>query len=552
MQKILMEIKMDYKKLAELLFPNNKLTVEEIQKKYPKRELSYGAQVTRFAPSPTGYMHLGGFFQALIDWNIAKRSGGVFYLRIEDTDKKREITGASTIILSILGGYGLVPDEYEMKGGVTVGEYGPYYQSERNEIYRAYAKKLVAEGKAFPCFCRKTEGLSDVKEKREKNFALGKIEEKDPCRNLTLEQIEQNLKEGKTFAIRLKSAGDGRRKIHFVDGAKGAMEIQENSMDAILLKDDLTPTYNFAHPIDDTLMGTTVVVRGEEWLPSYPLHAEIFHALGFEQPRYIHTPLIYKLNENGNKNKISKRKHPEADMRFFEKEGYPKEAVVEYLLNLINSNFEIWRKNNPDADIMSFPFDGFKITANTPIFDFVKLNDVSKEIVSHYSANKCYEELLFWAKEYSQENVEYLIKDREFVTKILNIDREKPKPRKDIYKWSMFFELFDYMFGAPKTLEIDESERKNFENVLRAYKKYLTLSSKEKWFENIKKMAEELGYAVDNSDFKKNPEKYKGNVAKVCEYIRIAITGRKNSPDLFEIMTLLGEKEIQKRISAFV
>lgn len=542
---------MDYKKLADLLFADNKLTVEEIEKKYPKRELKDGACVTRFAPSPTGYMHLGGFFQALIDYNIAKRSGGVFMLRIEDTDQKREISGASAIIMGILNEYGFTPDEYELKGGVTVGEYGPYYQSERQEIYKAYAKKLVSEGKAFPCFCKKTEGLKDVKEKREKKFAVGINEDKDPCRNLTLEQIEKYLKEGKKFAIRLKSAGDGTKKIKFHDGAKGDVEIIENSMDAILLKDDLIPTYHFAHAVDDTLMGTTVVVRGEEWLPSYPLHVEIFNALGFKQPKYIHTPLIYKFNEKGNKIKISKRKHPEADMRFFDKEGYDKEAVIEYLINLINSNFETWRAKNPTADIMEFPFDGFKITANTPIFDFVKLNDVSKEIISRYSADRCYADLLAWAREYSLENVDYLVKDKEYVTKILNIDREKPKPRKDIYKWSMFFELYDYMFSDPAHYELDEDKKKDFEKVLREYKKYLNLSSKEVWFENIKKMATELGYATDNKDFKANPDKYKGNVATVCEYIRVAITGRKNSPDLFEIMSLLGEKEVLQRMAEF-
>lgn len=542
---------MDYKKLADLLFADNKLTVEEIEKRYPKRELKNGACVTRFAPSPTGYMHLGGFFQALIDYNIAKRSGGVFMLRIEDTDQKREISGASAIIMGILNEYGFTPDEYELKGGVTIGEYGPYYQSERQEIYKAYAKKLVSEGKAFPCFCKKTEGLKDVKEKREKKFAVGINEDKDPCRNLTLEQIEEYLKEDKKFAIRLKSAGDGTKKIKFHDGAKGDVEIIENSMDAILLKDDLIPTYHFAHAVDDTLMGTTVVVRGEEWLPSYPLHVEIFNALGFKQPKYIHTPLIYKFNEKGNKIKISKRKHPEADMRFFDKEGYDKEAVIEYLTNLINSNFETWRAKNPTADIMEFPFDGFKITANTPIFDFVKLNDVSKEIISRYSADRCYADLLAWAREYSLENVDYLVKDKEYVTKILNIDREKPKPRKDIYKWSMFFELYDYMFSDPTHYELDEDKKKDFEKVLREYKKYLNLSSKEVWFENIKKMSAELGYATDNKDFKANPDKYKGNVATVCEYIRVAITGRKNSPDLFEIMSLLGEKEVLQRMAEF-
>ena len=542
---------MDYNRLAELLFPDNKLTTEEIEKKYPKRQLKEGAHVTRFAPSPTGYIHLGGFFQALIDYNIAKRSGGVFMLRIEDTDQKREVVGASAIILGILTSYGFLPDEYELKGGVTVGDYGPYYQSERKEIYKAYAKKLVAEGKAFPCFCRKTEGLNDVKESREKKFESGINVDADPCRNLTIEQVEQNLKDGKKFAIRLKSHGNGVDKIKFNDCAKGEVEMVANSMDAILLKNDLMPTYHFAHAVDDTLMGTTVVVRGEEWLPSYPLHKEIFEALGFKQPLYIHSPLIYKLNEKGNKNKISKRKHPEADMRFFDAEGYEKQAVVEYLMNLINSNFENWRKANPTADIMEFPFNGFKITANTPIFDFVKLNDISKEIISRYSADKCYQELLAWARENSAENLDYLVKDKEYVTKVLNIDREKPKPRKDIYKWSMFFDVFDYMFGAPATFEVDEAEKDEFSRVLKEYKKYLNLSTKEVWFDKIKEMADKLGYATNNAEYKQNPEKYKGNVAKVCEYIRIAVTGRKNSPDLFEIMTLLGEKEVVERLSQF-
>lgn len=540
---------MDYQKLANLLFPNNKFTVEEIEKKYPKRKLADGAEVTRFAPSPTGWMHMGGFFQALIDYNIAKHSGGIFYLRIEDTDKKREVSGASTVIMDILTGYGFVPDEYQLKGGITIGEYGPYYQSERGEIYRAYAKKLVSEGKAFPCFCKKTEGLGDVKEKREKKFAIGINEDKDPCRNLTIEQIEQYLKSGQKFAIRLKSNGNGTKKIQFHDGAKGDVEIIENSIDAILLKNDLMPTYHFAHAIDDTLMGTTTVVRGEEWLPSYPLHREIFDALGFRQPKYVHTPLIYKLNEKGNKIKLSKSKHPEADMRYFDKEGYEKQAVIEYLTNLINSSFENWRKENPNADISEFHFDGFNITAITPLFDFVKLNDISKDIISKYSAEQCYEKLLSWAKENSLENLEYIIKDREYVTKVLNIDREKPKPRKDIYKWSMFFEQFDYMFGRPKTFELDKNEYKNFEEVLRNYKKYIDLSTKENWFDNIKKMAGDLGYAVDNKLFKSNPEAYKGNVAKVCEFIRIAITGKKNSPDLYEIMTLLGEKEVLERFA---
>ncbi len=540
---------MNNKDLAELLFPGG-MTTEEIEKKYPKRGLKSGAEVTRFAPSPTGFMHLGGFYQALIDYNIAKRSGGVFYLRIEDTDQKREISGASEVIMDVLTGYDFMPDEYQLKGGVTIGNYGPYYQSERKEIYRAYAKKLVSEGKAFPCFCKKTEGLEDVKKMREKKFAVGLLEEKDPCRNLTFEQIQENIKAGKKFAIRLKSNGDGKEKIKFTDCIRGEIEILANSKDAILLKNDGLPTYHFAHAIDDTLMGTTTVVRGEEWLPSYPLHHEIFDALGFKRPKYIHSPVIYKLNEKGNKRKLSKRKDPEADMRFYDQEGYPKQAVVEYLINLINSNFEIWRKNNPNADYREFPFDGFKNTANTPLFDLVKLNDIAKDVISKLTAEQCYEYLLYWAKENCQEKVEFLTKNREYVTKILNIDREKPKPRKDLYKWSMFFDLFDYMFGEPKTYEEVDS-KDDFEMVLRAYQHYLDLSTKDVWFAKVKEMAAQLGYATDNSEYKKNPNAFKGNVAKVCEYIRIAITGRKNSPDLFEIMTLLGEEKVKEILKKF-
>ena len=466
---------MDNKKLAELLFPNNKLTVEEIEKRYPKRVLKKGAEVTRFAPSPTGFMHIGGFFQCIIDRNIAKKSGGIFYLRIEDTDKKRELIGASTIILETLKRYGYTPDEYEEKGVKVVGNYGPYFQSEREEIYKAYAKKLVAEGKAFPCFCRKTEGLNDVKEKREKMFSLGITEDKDVCRNLTIEQIEEYLKDGKTFAIKLKSKGNGQNKIKVHDVLKGELEIQENGEDAVLLKSDFMPTYAFAHAIDDHLMGTTTVVRGEEWIPSYPLHIEIHEALGFPLPKYIHTPLINKIRENGGKTKISKRIDAEADMRFFAKEGYEPKALIEYLTNLANSNFEIWRKNNPSLDVDEFPFDGFNITANRPVFDIVKLNDISKDMISKYSAKTCYEKLLAWAKEFSMENVDYLEKDKDYVLKVLNIDREKPKPRKDIYKWSMVLDYFDYMFSAPKSYQIEETDRKKFEEVLRAYKKYIDL-----------------------------------------------------------------------------
>lgn len=537
---------MNNQKIAEMLFPNNKFTIEDIERKYPKRNLPEGAHVTRFAPSPTGFMHLGGFFQAMIDCNIAKRSGGVFYLRIEDTDQKREVEGASEIIINILKMYGYMPEEYQLADGTIVGEYGPYYQSERVEIYKAYAKKLVAEGKAFPCFCKKTEGIADVEEKRKE----GQFEGKDPCREMSFEEIEKNLLEGKRFAIRLKSSGTGERRVKFIDGGKGEVEMPENTMDAILLKDNLIPTYHFAHAVDDTLMGTTAVVRGGEWLSSLPLHKELFDKLGFKQPRYIHTPLICKIDEDGNKRKISKRKDPEFDMRYYAEKGYPTAAVIEYLTNLINSSFEMWRAKNPLADIEEFPFDGFNITADMPIFDNVKFNDISKNIIVRQSGEQLYKNWLNWAKEYDQQLAGVLEGDPEKYIALCAMDRDgAAKPRKDVYNYSMMQEYFKYIFERPLTA-IEETDKKDAKVFLAAYaRSYKTASSNEEWFENVKKLAGELGYATDNKLYKANPEAYKGNVAKACEFIRIAITGAKNSPTLFTIMKILGEEEVKARLS---
>ncbi len=540
---------MDYQKLAEMLFPDNKLTVEEIEKKYPPRKVDASAQVTRYAPSPTGFMHLGNFFQAFISATVARMSNGVFYLRNEDTDKKREVDGAVAVIMGILFDYGIMPQEYELKGGVTVGEYGPYIQSERTEIYKAYAKKLVSEGKAFPCFCDKASGIEEIKDEREKKFAVGlSNDEKDDCRNLTIEQIENFLKEGRPYAIRLKSEGSSKNKVEFFDVLKGKISMEENSRDIVILKSDGLPPYHFAHPIDDTLMGTTLVVRGEEWLPSTPIHLEIFKALGFQPIMYLHNPLVC-IKEGETKRKLSKRKDKEADMRFYAKEGYPTDAICEYILNLVNSGFEMWRKKNPNLPYTEYRFEALNVTASSPVLDMNKLNDISKDVISRMTAEQCYESMLTWAKKECVEKVDFLVENKEYVTKILNIDREKPKPRKDLYKWSMFFDNFDYMFDGASTSELDKSEKDKYEEVLNEYKNYLDLSSKEIWFEKIKKMSEKLKYATDNVSYKNNPNNFKGNVAKVCEFIRIAITGRKNSPDLFEIMTLLGEDEVLKRIS---
>jgi len=540
---------MNYQKLADLLFADNKYTVEEIEKRYQKRSLKEGQVVSRYAPSPTGYMHIGNFFQMFISYNLTRVTDGTMFLRIEDTDTKREKKDAQAVIYEILSRFGIKFDEYQTLDGEDVGNYGPYVQSQRTEIYKAYAKKLVAEGKAFPCFCKKTEGKDDVLKLREDKFAEKAIKEYDPCRDLTYEEIVKKIEDGEKFAIRLKTKHDGTERVKFYDLIKGEIEAQANAKDFVLLKNDGIPPYAFAHAIDDTLMGTTIVVRGEEYISSTPAHVELFEALGFKQMTYCHNPLICKIGDNGNRRKISKRYDPEADMRYYFEEGYPTTSVLEYLLNIINSGFEAWRMKNPDAHWTEFKFGVNDITAVSPIFDLVKLNDISKNVISKMTAEDVYQHVLAWANEYNQKFAEILTKNKDFCVKVFNIDREKPKPRKDIAKWNMVEELFDYMFSKPTNFEIDDYDK--FVEVVREYKQYLILSDKDSWFANIKKMAEVLGYATDNKAYKQNPDAFKGNVASVCEYIRVAITGHKNSPDLFEIMTVLGEEEVLERISKF-
>lgn len=543
---------MDYKKLAQLLYPNA-LDANEIEKKYPPRKLPDGAEVTRFAPSPTGYLHIGGFFSALIDYQIARASNGIFYFRCEDTDQKREVVGADKIALEMLKILNVYPDEGWTLDG-DKGIYGPYKQSQRAPIYQAFAKKLVAEGKAFPCFCTKTEGKEDVLELRAARYDKNSTnEEYDPCRNLTYEEIEEKIKAGKKFALRLKTRGKDGDRIKFIDVKKGEIEMQANAKDVVLVKEDGVPPYTFAHPIDDYLMRTTLVVRGEEWLPQTPVHLEIFEALGFEPPRYFHAPLISKLTENGGREKISKRKHPEADMRFFVKNGYPVKAVRAYVLNLINSGFEQWLNQHPDADLDEFKFGGDEITAVMPVFDNVKLNDISKNIIARLSAAQVYEQVLAWAKDYSPKFAEILIARPQFCTNVFNIDREGPKPRKDIYNWAMIEDYFGYMFHRPSidAALIDNAD--NFKEFVSAYRASFALAeTKEDWFAGVKDVAQKLGYATDNKLYKANPELFKGNTAKACEYIRIAITGKKDAPDLYTLMTILGEDEVKERLAAAI
>ena len=443
----------DYKKIADLLYPNNKYTVEQVEKMFPVRKLKDGAEVTRFAPSPTGYLHLGGFFQAVIDRFLAKRTGGVFSLRLEDTDKKREVEGADKIAVSVLNEFGLDPDEgYTISG--EVGDYGPYRQSDRLDIYNAYAKMLVEKGRAFPCFCEAPEGKAEVLENREKMLEeTATLIEHDPCRDLTYDQ-------GKPFALRLRSINKEGDKVVVNDRIKGKREIPANLKDTVLIKSNGIPPYPFAHPVDDHLMGTTVVVRGEEWFSSVAQHIEIFEALGFKPIDYLHTALICKIDDQtGNKRKLSKRKDPEADMRFFTINGYPKLAVIEYLLTLANSNFEEWRKNNQTADIYEFPFSPSNMSNTSPMVDMIKLNDISKNVISRMKAADVYNETLTWAKDNDVSFAVVLENNKDLAIAALNIDREIERPRKDITTYKEVKELYNYFFNEI----FNEKELLNFD-----------------------------------------------------------------------------------------
>ncbi len=548
---------MDYKKLAELLFPNIDKTPEFYLNKYKKRNLAEGQVVSRYAPSPTGYMHIGNFFQMFISYNLTRVTNGIMFLRIEDTDTKREKKDAINVIYEILNRYGIKFNEYQTLDGKDIGDYGPYVQSQRLEIYQTFAKYLVSIGKAFPCFCKKTEGKEDVLKQRETKWAEEDLKEYDPCRDLTLEEVEKHLQNGEKFAIRLKTKNTGIERVKFFDLIKGEIDAKANAKDFVILKNDGIPPYAFAHAIDDTLMGTTIVVRGEEYISSAPSHIELFEALGFKPTTYCHNPLICKIDEKtGNRRKISKRYDPEADMRYYFEKGIPNVSVLEYLLNLINSGFESWRANNPTAPWQDFKFGVNEITAGSPIFDLVKLGDISKNIISRMTAEEVYDNTLAWAKEFDKEFAEYLEQNKEYAIKVFSIDRYTAKPRKDISMWSEVKHYLGFLFKPYFNLtkledyEIDNLKLDDVKLVLENYVKVLrNYDDKQVWFNDIKEMANSLGFATDNKLYKANPEAFKGNTATVCEMIRVALTGRKNSPDLFDIICVLGEDEVKSRLN---
>ena len=546
---------MDNIKLAQLLFPHIDKTPDYYEELYPERGLAEGARVTRFAPSPTGYLHIGGLFGALVDVLTAQATGGVAYLRIEDTDKKREIDDGVSAIINGFDYFGVEFNEGVTGFGTEKGAYGPYTQSQRAEIYQTIAKSLVEKGLAYPCFCTADE-ISEIREQQENGGALirGYFGKWAKCRELTLEDIEQKLAEGKPWVLRLRSEGDEEKKIIFDDVIRGKIEMPANIIDEVLLKSDGIPTYHFAHACDDHFMRTTHVIRGEEWISSVPKHIELFKACGYKVPKYAHTPQVLKTDEEtGDKRKLSKRKDPEAAVGYFVEGGFPKESVLEYLLTLINSNFEDWRRANPKEDISKFPFNLKKMSSSGCLFDLIKLNDVSKNVISVMSAQNVYENIAAWAKVYDPEFYEIFSADPEFSTAVMNIDRENPKPRKDIARWSEVKDYVSYFFKPLYQPDYTLPENISKADAAAIAEKYLAefdlADDKDQWFARIKDMCEPLGFTPNVKEFKKNPEAFKGHVGDVSTVIRIALTSRRNTPDLFSIMQLLGEDEIKARLS---
>lgn len=541
----------DNLKLAELLFPNITKTPADMEEMFPPRNLKEGARVTRLAPSPTGFLHFGNLFAGMVAYKTAKVTDGIFFVRVEDTDQKRKVEGAIEVMLKGLEAFDVVADEGVVGEDIEKGDYGPYYQSKRKDIYHVYAKQLVSEGLAYPCFCS-AEELDEIRAQQENEPQKGYWGPYAKCRNLTLSDIEKNLAEGKQWTLRLRSPGDAEKKCFFDDMIKGKIEMPENVQDVVLLKSDGIPTYHFAHAVDDHLMRTTHVVRGDEWMSSCPIHLQLFKCLGFKVPKYAHVAPIMK-EENGGKRKLSKRKDPEAAVTFYVEQGYPKESVNEYIMTLMNSNFEDWRKTNKDADIDSFPFNLKKMSVSGALFDMVKLNDVSKNVISVMSAEKVYGYTVNWAKEYDKELYELLTRDEAYSVSILNIDREGPKPRKDIACFSEVKDYISYFFDEiyEKNYELPENLTKEAAaEILEAYlKEYTAADDKQGWFDRIKALCEPLGYTPNVKEYKKNPEAFKGHVGDVSTVIRIAVTGRRNTPDLWAIMSLLGEDKVKARLS---
>ena len=554
---------MNYELLADLLFPDVTQTPADMERRYPARNLPEGAKVTRFAPSPTGFVHFGGLFPSTIGERLAHQSGGVFYLRIEDTDAKREVEGAAEGLIRTLERYGIRFDEGAVigKDGTIedFGNYGPYRQSQRADIYHVYAKQLVKEGKAYPVFTTQEElnalnavdKKAEIKSRNWEEEAGSRAEEQKLWRSFTMEEVQTHLAAKDPFVLRLLADGDPGKKIPFTDLVKGKLDIPENDEDFVLLKSDGIPTYHFAHAVDDHLMGTTHVIRGEEWLPSLAKHLMLFRYLGFRLPKYMHIAQIMRLDENGNKKKLSKRDMG-ANLDDYSRMGYAPVCVCEYIMTLLNSNYEEWHTQNPEKPYTDFPFNIKKMSASGCLFDFNKLNDVSKNVISRMDAGEVCRSVTDWALRYDASFGALLAADPAYTTAIFAIGRGGKKPRKDLATWAdakdyMGF-FFDELFRVED--EIDASfDRKDVRAALDAFLAgYNPADDMNAWFEKIKSVTESLGYATDMKAYKANPSAYRGSVADVSMFLRVAVTGKLNSTDMYAVMQVLGEERVKARV----
>ena len=558
---------LDYQKLADLLFPHVTETPAECEARFPARNLPEGAKVTRFAPSPTGFVHFGGLFPVMVGERLAHQSGGVFYLRIEDTDAKREVPGAAEGLITTLERYGIHFDEGAIlgpDGKVTdIGDYGPYKQSLRAPLYHVFAKKLVAEGKAYPVFTteeeldalKATDKKAEIKNVDWEAEAAARRAEMLSHREFTMEDVEANLAAGNPWVLRLLSDGDGEKKITFQDLVRGKLEMPVNDEDFVLLKSDGIPTYHFAHAVDDHLMGTNLVIRGEEWLPSLPKHLQLFYYLGFKAPKYMHISQIMRLDENGNKKKLSKRDMG-ANLDDYAKMGYCAESVAEYVLTLLNSNYEEWRAANATLPYTDFPFNIKKMSASGCLFDFQKLNDVSKNVLSRMSAEEVYTKYTAWASEYDAEMSALLTANPDYAKAIFAIGRGGKKPRKDFTVWTDVRPYLDFFYDDLFTIKDAFPEGTDMADVkatIAAFKAtYDPADEMTVWFDKVKAIATDLGYAADMKAYKADPTAFKGSVADISGFLRLAVTGKLNAPDLYTVMQLLGKDRVFVRLDAFI
>lgn len=550
---------MTNKELAELMFPNVRHDVGYYETLYPERNLPEGAVVSRFAPSPTGFVHMGSLLSAFIASKVPRETNGVFYLRIEDTDGKRSVENGVQGIIDDLNNFDIKIDEGVVSETEQIGKYGPYIQSERKEIYDTYAKHLVEEGLAYPCFCTQKE-IDETRKMQELNKErIGIYGSYAKCRFLTNEERAEKIKNGVPYIIRLKSPGNFNKKIVLNDLVRGKIEFPENDMDIVLIKSDGLPLYHFAHVIDDHLMRTTHVLRGEEWISSTPVHLQLFQVLGFKTPKYAHLGVVMKIDEDGTRRKLSKRKDPEAAVSYYHQKGIPVEAVKLYLMTIANSNFEGWWDQNPTLGIDDFKFDFKKMSVSGSLFDLEKLLNISKSYISRLKASEVYEKALTWAKEFDTEFATILEKYKDYSISILNIEREQKKPRKDFESFSSIksniWYMYDEYFNNDVTYNFGKiTDKKEIKTILKTYieKYYDAADDKDTWFHKIKDLTEELGYCADMKVYRENPDMYKGSVADISTVIRVAATTSSMTPDLYEILKLLGKDKIISRFYRFM